>query len=107
MFRLTAAKPFAGDPLRRRAIDDPDLRTAFNPAYGNELNQASHILFGLVLGQAVAFLILTLKLLLSPIDYIEVVVGEPAPLLLGSALELLPVAFDSIPIHDTLPFFLH
>jgi hypothetical protein len=60
----------------------------------------------LVLGKAVAFLNLTLKLLLSPIDYIEVIVGEPAPFLLGSALELLPVAFDSIPVHDALLFFL-
>ena len=34
---------------------------------------------------------------MSPIDYIEVIVGQSAPLLLGSALELLPVPFDSIP----------
>jgi hypothetical protein len=29
-----------------------------------------------------------------PIYYVEVIIGEPTPLLLGSALELLPVAFD-------------
>src|SRR6202007_2535492 len=52
------------------------------------------------------FLNLTLKLLLTPVDNVEVIVSEPAPLLLGSALELLPVPFDSIPIHGALPFVL-
>ena len=59
----------------------------------------------MILSKPVAFLNLTLKLILSPIDYIEVIVGESVPLLLGSALELLPVAFDSIPVHDALRFF--
>jgi len=42
---------------------------------------------------------------LPPIDDVEIVVGEPTPLLLGLALELLPVAFDSIPVHDALLSF--
>jgi hypothetical protein len=45
-------------------------------------------LFGLVLSKPVAFLNLALELLLPSIDYVEVVVSEPAPFLLGSALEL-------------------
>lgn len=32
-------------------------------------------------------------------DDIQLVVGELAPLLLDVALELLPVAFNSIPVH--------
>src|SRR6266699_6444456 len=60
------------------------------------------VLLGLILGKAVAFLNLALELFLPPIDYVEVVVGEPAPLLLDSALELLPVPFDLVPIHDPL-----
>src|SRR5436853_7382393 len=54
--------------------------------------------------KSVAFLNLTLKLLLAPVDNVEVIVSEPAPLLLGSALELLPVPLDSIPVHSTLLF---
>ena len=61
-----------------------------------------HILFGLVLGKAVAFLNLALELVLPPIDDVEVVVGEPTPLLLGSALELFPVPFDSIPVRRAI-----
>jgi hypothetical protein len=41
------------------------------------------------------------ELFLPPIDDVEVVVGEPAPLLLGFAFELLPVPLDSIPVHHT------
>ena len=40
------------------------------------------------------------ELVLPPVDDVEVIVSEPTPLLLGSALELLPVSFDSIPVHE-------
>jgi hypothetical protein len=33
------------------------------------------------------------------VDDVEIVIGQLAPLLLSFALELLPVAFDLIPIH--------
>jgi len=64
-----------------------------------------HILFGLVLGKPVAFLDLTLKLLLAPVDNVEVIVSEPTPLLLGSALELQfpSIRFQSI-AHSCLSF---
>src|SRR5205809_3862417 len=42
------------------------------------------------------------KRVLPSVDYIEVIVGEPTPLLLGSALELFPVPFDSIPVHGAI-----
>src|SRR5262249_39761427 len=38
-----------------------------------------------------------------PIDNIKVVVSESTPLLLGSTLELSPVPFNSIPVHDGRP----
>jgi hypothetical protein len=58
----------------------------------------------LVCGCATAFTAVTFafELLLSPIDGVEVIVGESAPLLLDAAFELLPVSFDSIPVHDAL-----
>src|SRR5262249_29745535 len=34
---------------------------------------------------------------------VQVVVGQVAPLLLDLALELLPVAFDSVPVHGSPP----
>src|SRR5438067_12304561 len=61
-----------------------------------------HILFCPVLGEAVALLNLALQLVLPSVDYVEVIVGEPTPLLLGSALELFPVPFDSIPVHGAI-----
>ncbi len=36
------------------------------------------------------------------VNDIEVIVGELAPILLGLALDLFPVAFNAIPIHDVL-----
>ena len=61
-----------------------------------------YILVDLVLGETVALLQLDLELLAAALDHVEVVVGELAPLLLGGALELLPVAFNPVPIHRHL-----
>src|ERR1700704_1846871 len=60
------------------------------------------ILVDLVLGEAVALLQLAFELLAAALDNVEVVVGEFAPLFLGLALELLPVAFNPVPIHRHL-----
>jgi len=54
---------------------------------------------GLVFGDAVLLLNLSNELVPLPGDDIDVVVGELAPLLFGLALELLPVALDTIPVH--------
>jgi len=59
----------------------------------------------LVFGKAVAFLNPAFELVLSPIDRVEVIVGESAPLLLDATFKLFPVPFDSIPVHDALLFF--
>src|SRR5258708_7751597 len=58
----------------------------------------------LILGKTVALLQLAFELLASAFDHVEIVIGEFAPLLLGLALELFPVAFDPVPIHFPSPF---
>src|ERR1700730_10728712 len=56
----------------------------------------------LILGDAVAFLDAADELVLLAADDSQVVLGQLAPLLLHLAGELLPIAFDAIPIHDSL-----
>src|SRR5262245_31579255 len=61
------------------------------------------LLLGFVLGDAVLLLDPSGQLLAAAGDDVELVVGELAPLLLGLALQLLPVAFDAIPVHMCSP----
>src|SRR5690606_22946310 len=63
-----------------------------------------HLALGLVPGDAVALLHTAGELVALAGGDVEVVVGELAPLLLRLALELLPVAFDAIPVHGFLLF---
>src|SRR5207245_9010946 len=76
---------------------------AFQSVSGLELfprlDPVGHIPADLVLGKAVTLLELAFELLAATLDHVEIVVGELAPLLLGGALELLPVAFNPVPIH--------
>src|SRR5450830_216341 len=53
-------------------------------------------------GDSIGFLDFAEKLIAFARNYIELIVGEFPPLLLDVALELLPVAFDSIPVHCCL-----
>jgi hypothetical protein len=84
----------------RAPLGDTTARQRFLRTHGSERYQVSTSFFSLVLGKAVAFLNLPFELLLPPIDDVEIIIGEAAPLLLGLAFELLPVTFDSIPVHD-------
>src|SRR5258708_10319686 len=61
-----------------------------------------HVLVDLILGEAVALLQLAFELLAATLDHVEIVVGEFAPLFLCRTLELLPVAFNPVPIHRHL-----
>jgi len=63
------------------------------------LDPIVHVFPDLVLGEAVALLQLAFELIAATFDHVQVVVGELAPFLLGGALELLPIAFDPVPIH--------
>src|SRR5216683_4612862 len=56
----------------------------------------------LVLGNAVAFLDAADELVLLAADDGQIVFGQLAPLLLHLAGQLLPIAFDAIPIHVSL-----
>src|SRR5438132_493393 len=66
------------------------------------LQPSVDLALGLVLGEAVTLLQSSGQFLALALDHIEVIVGELAPFLLNLALELLPVAFDTIPIHVAL-----
>src|SRR5216684_2752876 len=57
----------------------------------------------LVLGDAVTLLQTAGELLSPALDHVKVVVGELSPLPPNLALELLPVAFDAVPIHRLAP----
>src|SRR5581483_5505749 len=58
--------------------------------------------FGLILGVAVTLLQTAGELLTLAFDHVEVVARELAPLLLHLALELLPIAFNAVPVHPLL-----
>jgi hypothetical protein len=57
------------------------------------------LLFGFVLRDAVGLLDLARQLIAVSGNHVEVIVGEFAPLCFHLALELLPVAFNDIPVH--------
>jgi hypothetical protein len=57
------------------------------------------LLLGLVLGDSVGVLEAAGKLVAVPGDLVLLIVGQASPLLANLALELLPVAFDAVPIH--------
>src|SRR5262245_44960488 len=61
--------------------------------------ESAHLTLGLVLREAILLLHLADELVALAVNDVELIVGQLAPLLLDLALELLPVAFDAIPIH--------
>jgi hypothetical protein len=78
-----------------------DERLALLPSLG--VVPVVNVLSDLILGEAVAFLNLALKLISLTVDGRKVVVGEISPLLLDLSLHLLPVTLDAIPVHFELP----
>src|SRR5215470_3269207 len=69
------------------------------PALVHALEPGVDLFVGFVLGKAVALLQPAGQLRPLALDHVEIVVGELAPLLLNLALELFPIAFDTVPIH--------
>src|SRR5215468_9134944 len=65
--------------------------------------EGAHLAFGLVAREAVLLLDLAHELVALAVDDVELVVRQLAPLFFDLALELLPVAFDAIPIHCETP----
>src|SRR3982074_2816704 len=80
----------------------PELFIADQAGLFERLEPVIHVLVNLVLGEAVALLQLAFELLAAALDHVEIVVGEFTPLFLGLSLELLPIAFDPVPIHRHL-----
>src|SRR5271165_938053 len=62
----------------------------------------TELLGGFFLGNSVALLNLSNKLVLLAGDYVEVIIRQLAPLLADGTLHLLPLAFNLIPIHRDL-----
>jgi hypothetical protein len=56
----------------------------------------------LVFGVAITLLKAPFELILLAGDDIEIIIGQLAPLLFHFALDLLPISFDPVPIHDLL-----
>jgi hypothetical protein len=59
----------------------------------------------LILGNAVTLLNLALELIAAASDHIEVVIRELAPLLFDLAFDLLPIAFNPVPVHSISSLF--
>src|SRR5438105_2960884 len=81
------------------------LRPAAGDGGGGELKAANPILdllLRFILGHAVALLDAAYELVLLPVDHLKVILGELAPLLSDLAGELLPIAFDPVPVHCLL-----
>jgi hypothetical protein len=57
------------------------------------------LLLDFIFGDAISFLDPAGKSTAPAGGHIHVIIGEPAPLQFGFALELFPVAFDTIPVH--------
>ena len=62
--------------------------------------EIADLLFGDVLGHAVAFLDFAGQVIAIAFGYGQIVVGELAPLRLDLAVELLPFAFDDVGINE-------
>ena len=54
----------------------------------------------LVLRDPIPLLFYSLQLIAMTLDFVQIVVGEIAPLFFDLAFELLPVTFHAIPVHD-------
>ena len=65
--------------------------------------EALDLLFRFVLGDAVDFLDAAGEFFAAAVDHVKVVVRELAPLLANLARKLLPIPFDTIPVHLLSP----
>src|SRR5215468_6768209 len=84
--------------------DQPACRSRSTSLHG--FQPGVDFALGLVPGVAVALLQTAGELSALALDDIQIVVGELAPFLLHLALELLPIAFDTIPVHASSPISL-
>jgi hypothetical protein len=85
--------------LARRRLRRRPLEVHSGPSRLDRLDPVVDVLASFILSDAMAFLNLPFKLLPLAGNFIEIVVCQVAPLLLGLAFELLPVSFDAVLIH--------
>src|SRR6478672_2137545 len=63
----------------------------------------AHLTFRVGLCNVIALHNLGHKLLASTVDFIQMLVGQPCPVLLDRTFEMFPVSFNKFPVHDILP----
>src|SRR5437868_15413242 len=96
--RNRLSKSFAMDVLRR--VNDVLLEPSNLLVVALPIRKLGDLALGLVLRNAVLLLNLADQLIATPLDHVEVAVSELAPLFLRLPLELFPVPFNAIPIHN-------
>ena len=98
-------QPVRRDQLMARHLDEPArpdralLSSAFRLKVLVNLLEKFELPLHLILGDAVAFLDLPGQLVAFAGDQLEITVREPAPFFFHMSLELLPIAFNHVPIH--------
>jgi hypothetical protein len=63
-----------------------------------------NLLARLVFSQAVSLLNQAFELISATSDLVQVVIREIAPFFFDFAFQLLPISFDSIPVHRCCPY---
>src|ERR1700752_1018604 len=79
------------------------MRQIFGLVVATALFEGADLPLGFILREAVLLLQLAHELILPAADHVDVVIGQLAPLLLHLALQLLPIAFDAVPVHVLTP----
>src|SRR6185312_3417544 len=62
-----------------------------------------YVLTDLIFRYSVALLNFAFQLILTTLDGIQIIVREFAPLFFDLSLDLLPVSFNTVPVHDLAP----
>jgi hypothetical protein len=94
--------PMLRSLLRRVGILSRTARGGFVQNINGLRLPIRHLTFGFVSGNAVAFLDLADQLIALAGYHIQLVIAQFAPLLLDLAFDLVPIAFDYIPVHQSL-----
>src|SRR5262245_65209569 len=92
-------RPGGSLPIAKPCLRPESTLAARSSSSIHAVKPGVDLAIGFVLRHAVALLKPAAELRALTLDDVEVVAGELAPLLLNLAFELLPIAFDTIPIH--------
>src|SRR6185436_20465125 len=98
----TATLPSRTDPGTRLPHRSPRLQRLllhFLLRFLLLFQPGGNLLLGLLFRDAVGFLDLADELVAFARSHVELIIRQLAPLLLGATLELLPIAFNTVPVH--------